>query len=588
MTPREESAPATAEVIERRAENPDGGTPLSGDPNRKKPLKVDIAYPWISPLCTIVLVGCYMAMEQFPWLHTTRWLGVDAPILIAGFVASAVLLALIVDARRFFLQKRQTRRNIEKLELEIQYAWQSKKRLQQRTHIYSDHADKLKRFISDKLIEQIEYDEKFLHFKSIAAEIRHNGVISYDIVRSALEKAAKEEDQQLIVQGSLSDTHRFGLPNNPNSGSQQALQAMKYLWDLLDLSTADNIALHIGNQLIESEEQYYQIELNREQHSRAGEVPDVPTYSKPALSDMPVFLPSYAAIKAMGPYLQTEQMDRMIAQVSHAYKNAPQPAKRPECFENDQFRIRLDHTEHLLGNENHLILLLENLVKNAQFFSNKTRFKQKTDRIAVELLQRSGCIEFAIYNRGPHIREEDKEQIFQLGYSTRRVKEHHGKGLGLFFVNEIVKGYQGNIRIENIDNREHTYTVRIALAKNQVMTKVIERRIENDRPMLRELGTAALSDTLQWNFEQAIESVEVSSTVNPQTHVFTEFATTGTSHMMDPANPFMPEWLLEISRQSKKSGLRFTALDIKGAKFLVTLPTAESRLSGDEPEVSLG
>lgn len=587
MIHHDESATEETDVIDRRAEERDGEPPMQAKSNRKKPLKVDIAYPWLSPICTIVLIGCYMAMEQFPWLQTTQWLGLKLPVLIAGFVATAVLLALIIDARRFVLQKRETRSNIEKLELEIQYAWQSKKRLQQRTHIYSDHADKLKRFISDKLIEQIEYDEKFLHFKSIAAEIRHNGVISYDIVRSALEKAAKEEDQQLIVQGSLSDTHRFGLPNNPNSGSQQALQAMKYLWDLLDLSTADNIALHIGNQLIESEEQYYQIELDRAQQAPADDSA-VSAYSKPALSDMPVFLPSYAAIKAMGPYLQTEQMDKMIAQISHAYKNANVPAQRPECFENDQFRIRLDHTEHLLGNENHLILLLENLVKNAQFFSNKTRFKQKTDRIAVELLQRAGCVEFSIYNRGPHIRDEDKDQIFQLGFSTRRVKEHHGKGLGLFFVNEIVKGYQGSIRIDNIDNREHTYTVRIALTKNQVMTKVIERRIENARPMLRELGTAALSDTLQWDFDQIIESVEVSSTVNPQTHVFSEFATSGTSQMMDPANPFMPEWLFDISRQSKKSTLKFTALDIKGARFSVTLPTAESRLSGDEPEVNLG
>src|SRR5690625_7470080 len=33
---------------------------------------------------------------------------------------------------------------------------------------------------------------------------------------------------------------------------------MRYLWDLLDLSTADNLALHISNLLCECEEHYYQ------------------------------------------------------------------------------------------------------------------------------------------------------------------------------------------------------------------------------------------------------------------------------------------------------------------------------------------
>ena len=57
---------------------------------------------------------------------------------------------------------------------------------------------------------------------------------------------------------------------------------------------------------------------------------------------------------------------------------------------------------------------------------------------------------FSIYNRGPHIEQEMLETIFQLGFSTRRNKEHHGKGLGLFFAKEIVRGYQGTISALNV------------------------------------------------------------------------------------------------------------------------------------------
>ncbi len=550
----------------------------------KKPLKIDLSYPWLSPVSSLALMGAFIALQQTDWFYADTWFGIRPGNIAVAVLAVMVGVTLIYDIRRFFLQQRATQKNIEKLEQELQYAWQSRKRLQQRSHIYSDHADKLKRFISDRLIEQIEYDEKFLHFKSIAAEIRHNGVISYDIVRAALEHAATEENQQLLIQGSLSDTHRFGLPNNPNSGSQQALQAMKYLWDLLDLSTTDNIALHIGNQLIESEERYYQIELNRAEAAPASEQAPPPLPGKPESQDAPIFLPGYAAIKAMGPYLQTDQMDHMIEQVRQAYYGNVANGEVPEFFESDQFRIQLDRTEHLLGNENHVILLLENLVKNAQFFSGKTRFRQKTDRIAVQLLQRAGCIEFAVYNRGPHIRDEDKEQIFQLGYSTRRAKEHHGKGLGLFFVSEIVKGYQGTIRIENIDNREYTSTVRVALADGKVFTKVIERRNENGRPMMRELNEQSSAESLAWEFSAKIDTVEVSATVYPRTHVFADFDDAGTT-LLDPASPFKPEWTLEVNRQSRKSVLKYSALDIKGARFCVRLPTAESRLHGEDPEL---
>src|SRR5690606_12702815 len=92
-----------------------------------------------------------------------------------------------------------------------------------------------------------------------AAEVRHNGVISFDKVQTALQRAA----------GSGAENAK------PPADYQAALDAMRYLWDLLDLSTADNLALHIGNLLCECEEHYYQRLLNAEE---AEPLPYEPAY----------------------------------------------------------------------------------------------------------------------------------------------------------------------------------------------------------------------------------------------------------------------------------------------------------------------
>ncbi|MEX2321027.1 MAG: hypothetical protein WD668_06710, partial [Saccharospirillum sp.] len=92
---------------------------------------------------------------------------------------------LINDAHRYSQARRQQKQQAKQLQDEYDNLWQSRKQLQHKVHTYAGHADKLKLFISDKLLEYIEYDEKFLHFKSIAAEVRHNGVIGFDKVQSA-------------------------------------------------------------------------------------------------------------------------------------------------------------------------------------------------------------------------------------------------------------------------------------------------------------------------------------------------------------------------------------------------------------------
>ncbi len=574
-------------------------------PDRLGKLKISQSYPWITGLLSLLVVGYFLILHQPQLVAFYHWPEIVQQLEFQALVAGIYFCIVFWEVRRFYRQRRRIEQHIEVLKTEVEDVWRSKKSLQARAHVYSDHADKLKLFISDKLLEYIEYDEKFLHFKSIAAEVRHNGVISYDKVKTALHRAAEEfarDSQSMEI--SNPDPAADSVPAaNPY---QDALDAMRYLWDLLDLSTTDNIALHIGNYLIECEEHYYQLILNKDRP------PDHASGINPI---KPHFSPQLALMKTIAPMLEsaelselagiTRSLERRHLINQHEGEAAEEGAgtnvedgpagstgdstqdkvvdkDKALAYAGSQFRLRMERTPTLLGNENHLILLLENLIKNAQFFANKTAFKQKSDRIAVQLHAGEGYVHYSIYNRGPHIDEADRDQIFQLGYSTRRVKEHHGKGLGLFFVNEIVKGYQGRIQIENIDNQDNTYSIRIAFKNGEVATKVVKTLLEDGRPLIHEDSGEESGRHLQWEFSDPVDSIEVSSTTRPKTCVFKDLDSKQATSILDPHDGLIPQWAIDVKPKRGAHKVQFTALDVGGVQFHIKLPTADSRLSGEE------
>lgn len=527
-------------------------------------------YPWISSLAAIAMIVYLLAKDLIHLMPTIKL----PEILFFPYVqvtfATIFMLILLFDIQRYRRSGKQIKQNTERLKQELNTIWLSKKQLQKKAHTYSGHADKLKLFISDKLLEFIEYDEKFLHFKNIAAEVRHNGVISYDIVKTALQQAQDSE------QNKHNDTVPAEIDfnsTNPQSNDvyANALGAMRYLWDLLDLSTADNIALHIANYLIECEEHYYQIMLNQEQGNDLYQsVPYQPDFSALQI-----------AKKTITPFLGD-----LTAATNNGFKVGINGKLR---YQDKQFRISLNSDKNLLGNDNHIRLILENLIKNAQHFSNKTPYKQKSDRISLQLSEKAGTVTYSVFNRGPHVSDQDKEQIFQLGYSTRRVKEHHGKGLGLFFVNEIVKGYEGRIEVNNIRNQADTYSLRIEFENGEIITKVIQTNVEDARPMVKDSQDEALSKSLQWQYEQPIKTLEVSSTNAAETSIINNINAKTITTVLDPSNPHLPLWSLEIQPKrgvNKTHNVQFTPLDINGIAFNVTLPTANARMEEDSLDLS--
>jgi len=500
--------------------------------------KSGISYPWASVILGVILVT-YLLATSSEQITTSYSIPGDALRWETKLIAVAVfVLILLLDTVRFFKRLAAYDVRVAKYEDQVQELLRAKKDLQTRAHKYSRHADKLKLFISDRLLEYIEYDERFLHFKSIAAEVRHNGVISYDKVQTVLREA--------IDDAVLEDKQKFS----------DALHSMTYFWDLLDLATTDNIAMHIANKTYECEEHFYRSQLD----DGTGET----------LPFSPTFSAQQALLAALVPFMQDPQ--ELLANIDES--------RALIRYTDATYWLGLEDAGDLLGNENHLILLAENLVNNALSYADKGAGKNKYARVAVLLKRKEDNAQLSVYNRGPHIDEAHREQIFQLGFSTKRERENRGKGLGLYFVNEIVRGYEGAIEFANITNRAETFSVRVELERGLTHTQIVVTSIGDKGPLCQLNSNSQLEKRIEWKFPQRIVKLEISPQSTGTTHACGDFDD-GTSSLLDPQEPWLPRWALEVTNRKKSSRLVFLPLDVAGVRFDVTLPTAAARLDHD-------
>lgn len=485
-----------------------------------------VRFPWLSALLGLLVIT-YLLFQTEPELLLyyavpSDWLRFE----VKYAVLALFVVVLLFDLRLYARQSERQKADIKRLREQVNDLWLSKKQLQLKAHTYSGHADKLKLFISDKLLDYIEYDEKFLHFKSIAAEVRHNGVISFDKVQTALQNAGPD--------------------------AKSALDAMRYLWDLLDLSTADNLALHISSHLAECEEHYYQRMLNPD------EVPPLP--------HEPVFSPQQAVWRAL----------------HLVHPDTPELTEADHWTLSDsQWHVDLARVGELLGNANHVVLLMENLLKNAQFFSAKRGYKSPFASISCMLSEDSGQVRMRVYNRGPHIRDEDRASLFQLGFSTRRVREHHGRGLGLYFVQQIVRGYEGRIDVLNITAPETAYTLRVELDNNDVITDTVQIQVIKGQPHCV-VPDAEAAATREWQFGAPVRSVEITAAGESSPQRMADVVAKGKQQWFDTAHPAHPHWQLSYQPKRGAHRLTFAPLHIDGVLFDVRLPTAEYRLENTE------
>jgi signal transduction histidine kinase len=497
-------------------------------------------YPWLSLLAALLVIGW-----QWLLLHPSGpGLELAAPLARADYLwlgLALLLLAVIFDMRMFFRTRKRCRDRLVQYQQQIAELFDSRRELGTRARTYSDHADKLKMFISERMLEYIEYDEKFLHFKNIASEVRHNGVISYDKVQTALRHAR----------------------DNCADGRQQqfgeASDALLYLWDLLDLATTDNIALQVTNRIYDCEEHYFQAQLN-------------PAGDGEAAPFRPTFRMSQAIRRALLPIV--EDPDDLGL-------NRDWP--KSGVYQDEGFRILLRADCDLLGNENHMVLLLENLLNNALYYSAQKTNRRNANRVALSFGHRSGEAVCRVYNRGPRIKDDEKDRIYQLGFSSRRIREHHGKGLGLYFVHEIVRGFEGSIAFANIENRPQSISLSIKLSNAEVPQRQIEIVDMEGKPLCRSTDSGEqVSGRHEWSFPAPIASIEISPQNVSKPQLISGLAISEDSSHFDASDPMRAHWRLDIRNRKRSSKLVFTPLDVRGVEFTLRFPTAASRLDNQD------
>lgn len=505
--------------------------------DNKKKFKIKLYYPFVSLTLILLFVFYSVLLINAP---LQQYIPVPKEFFNPQYYSYLIVFFLVVlwfEYRFFVKRKKQLKNKLSDL-------WSGKQQLQQRAQISASHTDKLKLFISDKLLEYIEYDEKYLHFKSIAAEVRHNGVISFDKVQSALLESAD---------GS----------HSANNGAQDALASMRYLWDLLDLSTTDNMAIHIGNHISHCEELIFQAELQE------SSVDDLPI--------QPYFNPQKALLDTLINHLELQLLDEEKQQESFDINKINYPLTLND--KEKLFDIRLNHTDRLIGNANHFILLLENLLKNARFFATKKQYKSMFNPIRIKQWESDQCLNIKLYNRGPHILEE-ASQVFQLGFTTRRTQGHHGKGLGLYFAQQIVQGFDGDISFTNIDNQDDDYYLRIELANKEVQHLHLLQRCTDGVPLLKHNDTDEFVTEIKIEESADIIAVELStaSHAKVQQHRFKE------SNQWFVNIEHFPRLLIQQDTKNKNK-LSIKPLNISGVEFSIRLPTASGRLAGESATV---
>ncbi len=174
--------------------------------------------------------------------------------------------------------------------------------------------------------------------------------------------------------------------------------------------------------------------------------------------------------------------------------------------------------------------------------------------------------------------------------------------MGLYFVKEIVNGYEGKIAHTNIHNEEDSYSIRLELKSggfdgDEVITNIIEATIKDNHlycinnslsdthPGRTNSNYEALEKSIEWKYSKALKSIEITPRSTGKTHSFADFTADSTIKITDPSNTKIPRWALEIHPKKRSSKIVFVPLDITGVEFTVSLPGAGAQFDYEEDEI---
>jgi len=160
----------------------------------------------------------------------------------------------------------------------------------------------------------------------------------------------------------------------------------------------------------------------------------------------------------------TVRLDRLISDISAASKLDSDLSKderkkininklisslvdiRKTSLKGIKIILNLDEEVYVMGNEDRLVQVLDNLIRNAISFS------PKKGKVTFKSLQKNGKIYISILDQGPGIPENKLKTIFERFYSERPLEEEFGThtGLGLSIVKQIIIAHNGEVYAENL------------------------------------------------------------------------------------------------------------------------------------------
>lgn len=158
---------------------------------------------------------------------------------------------------------------------------------------------------------------------------------------------------------------------------------------------------------------------------------------------------------AYQPHLEPLQLDELTEDLVE---------KMNEKFPNVQIEQNIDSgIPSMNGDKMGLVSVITNLIENAIKYNTTP-----TPTIKVTLKEEKGALNMIFADNGIGISEKEKKKIFQRFYrvgneDTRTTK---GTGLGLYIVDQIVKGHLGKIKVS--DNEPQGTIFNITFPKNNI------------------------------------------------------------------------------------------------------------------------
>lgn len=144
-------------------------------------------------------------------------------------------------------------------------------------------------------------------------------------------------------------------------------------------------------------------------------------------------------VKLLPNHSDKINIEKVISTINESYNNK-------YILKNKTMDIQVDNKllhNHIFLNNQILYHVIDNLINNALKYANKElsiNFKCLDQRL----------LQFSVINDGKQFTEDELKFAKEWGVKG---KASNGSGIGLYFANEVIKQYNSEIILENIENK---------------------------------------------------------------------------------------------------------------------------------------